>query len=385
MKRFSLGGTNVGDLEKRYVNEALNDNYIGPGRFVREVEEMCAEIHGLKHCVTLNSGQSAIMVALQGIQKTKFRPHAGPLDVAVPAVTYISTLAAVIHAGMRPVLVDVELGSYGMNPLALDKLLSLHHPSIDIVIPVHLFGKACDPRVQEVCEKRGVPVIEDAAEATCAPGMGWGTALTTSFFSNHLIAGGSGGAIMTNDPELDLACWKLINHGRAERFGNEDLKQTEDKFRFDTWGHSMKWSDVSAALVKAQLERREELIARRRGNASVLLEGLRSYEEEGLLTLPDPTDHCFMMFPILLSEGVSRENVVRYCGEQGIETRRMMPITDQPVVKNYFADCHHVSPTVADQINRYGFYVGCHPDLDPADMEEMVGILSAAVTQEVKV
>jgi dTDP-4-amino-4,6-dideoxygalactose transaminase len=282
---------------------------------------------------------------------------------------------------MQPILVDIETGSYGMDPACLASIFA-QKPRIDIAIPVHLFGKACDPKVREVCDLWGVSVIEDAAESTCAPGIGWGDALTTSFFSNHLIAGGSGGAIMTNNGLLDLACWKLINHGRSGRFGNEDLSRTEDKFRFDTWGHSMKWSDVSAALVKAQLERRTELLEKRKLNASVLCEGLRSYEVEGLLTLPTLQDHCFMMFPILLSEEVSRERVVSYCHSHGIETRRMMPITDQPVVQPLVEGLDF---PVADRVNRCGFYVGCHPDLSTVDMEAMVSILSEAITQEVQV
>ena len=398
MKRFTLGSSSIGDLEKQYVMEVLDNNYISPGPVVKYVEDKCARLHGKKFGLALNSGQSAIHVAIQAIVETRLKmlpkfqayddsiytPHK-PL-VAVPACTYISTLAAVILAGCDIVLVDVELPSGNMSPLKLKEVLQHHKDlgdSIDIVVPVHLFGKACDPRVFTVADDFDVWVVEDACESTFAPGIGRGNILTTSFFSNHLISAGGGGVIMTNDPQLDEYCWKLINHGRSARFGNDDIHQIAEKFHFDIWGHSMKWSDVPAAIAKAQIERREELYRARKDNAERLMVHIQHWTLEHNLILPDLDKHTFMMYPIILDERMNTANVIHYLNEDGVEVRRMMPITNQPVVREYFGGDLVTEFPVADLINRQGFYVGVHPELSLDDMDEMGSVIDKAIKQEV--
>lgn len=387
-KRFTLGSSSISDLEKQYVAKVLDDNFISPGPVTAEVEKKCAEMHGLKHALALNSGQSAIHLAIQAIVETRLdmaRRKEKPL-VAVPACTYISTLAAVILAGCDIVMVDVEIPSGNMDPTKLLEVLTRQKEQgdpVDIVLPVHLYGKACDPRVFTICQSFGVWVVEDACESTFAPNIGRGHILTTSFFSNHLISGGGGGIIMTNDDALDLYCWKLINHGRSSRFGNDDIYRITEKFHFDTWGHSMKWNDVSAAIVKAQIERKEELYAARKTNADVLWQMLYQWNNQDYIMLPHPDNHCFMMFPIVLGRELDASNVIEYLNDHGIEVRRMMPITNQPVVREYFSSNLAEEFPAAHFINQQGFYVGVHPELSTEDMEEMGSIIDEAIRQEV--
>jgi len=370
--RYTLGGTNIGDLEKDYVRRVLDDNFVGPGEVVQEVEKTLAEIHSYKHCVTLNSGQSALMVALQALKELE-----GCEVVAIPSCTYISTLAAAVYAGFEMELVDVNLDS-NMNSSSLDNLLA--SKEVDVVIPVHLYGKPVDREIERVCRDYGVFVLEDGCEATCVPGTGWGTFLATSFFSNHLITGGSGGAVLTDNDDLDYYCWQMVNHGRQGRFGNNDLTRTSNKFRFDRWGHSLKWSDLAAAVAKAQLERRAVLYARRKQNASLLHSMLSRFPE--IFELPLLDGHGFMMFPIVLSDDYDCGKVVREINEQGVETRQLMPITNQPVVLDYFKQTQEEMDAkfpLAARINRQGFYVGCHPDLSLGAMEAMGNLLLGAV------
>lgn len=387
MKRFTLGSSSIGELEKQYVKEVLDNNYISPGPVVRHVEEECARLHGMQHGLALNSGQSAIHLAIQAIVETRLERNEKeekPL-VAVPACTYISTLAAVILAGCDIVLVDVELPTGNMSPHKLRDTLRHYKERgdpIDMVVPVHLYGKACDPRVLTVCEEFDVWVVEDACESTFARDIGRGHVLTTSFFSNHLISAGGGGVIMTNDSQLDEYCWKLVNHGRSARFGNDDIHQIAEKFRFDTWGHSMKWNDVSAAIAKAQIERSAELYEARRRNATHLYVNLCDWQMNEAVILPPDDGHTFMVYPIIINEKFDVRNVIFYLNEHGVEVRRMMPITNQPVVQQYFNSNLVKEFPVADFINRQGFYVGVHPELSVDDMDEMGSIIDEAIKQE---
>jgi len=388
MKRFTLGSSSIGELEKKYVAEVLDRNFISPGQVVDEVEKKCAAMHGKKHGLALNSGQSAIHLAIQAIVETRLQrgdTNEKPL-VAVPACTYISTLAAVILAGCDITLVDVDLSTGNMSPYKLRDTLRQFKEAgdpIDIVLPVHLYGKACDPRVFTVAADFGCWVVEDACESTFAPNIGRGHMLTTSFFSNHLISAGGGGMIMTDDDELDNYCWKLVNHGRSARFGNDDIHKIAEKFHFDTWGHSMKWSDLPAAVAKAQIERKDELYKARRRNAAVLDSHLSDWmTKEAAIILPDDQNHMFMMFPIILGRPMDVTNVIHYLNEHGIEVRRMMPITNQPIVQEYFRTNLDKEFPTANTINRQGFYVGCHPELSKEDMDEMGSMIDEAIKQE---
>lgn len=386
MKRFTLGSSSIGDLEKQYVMEVLDNNFISPGPVVKHVEEVTAQIHGMKHALALNSGQSAIHLAIQAIVETRLSKGKEKPLVAVPTCTYISTLAAVILTGCDVVLVDVELPSGNMSPHKLEETIKMHIAEgdpIDIILPVHLYGKACDPRIFTIAEEHGLWVVEDACEATFAPNIGRGHILTTSFFSNHLISAGGGGIIMTNDKQLDEYCWQLINHGRSARFGNDDIHKIANKFHFSEWGHSMKWSDLPAAVAMAQIERRDYLYTARRNNAARLDDVLKSWRESKAVILPEREGHTYMMYPIIVSEKLDANNVISYLNDHDIEVRRMMPITNQPVVREYFGGNTLVKEfPIADLINRQGFYVGVHPELTIDDMDEMGSIIDEAIKQE---
>jgi dTDP-4-amino-4,6-dideoxygalactose transaminase len=274
-----------------------------------------------------------------------------------------------------------------MCPEHLKKVLNeniANGDPVDIIIPVHLYGKACSQKIFDIAEQYGVWTIEDACESTFAPNIGKGHVLTTSFFSNHLISAGGGGVIMTNHDDIDEYCWKLINHGRSSRFGNEDIHKIAEKFHFDKWGHSMKWNDVSAAIDKAQIERQAELYGARDDNASVLFSYLWGWQADyKKIILPDERDHTFMMYPIVLQDpDMDAQNIIRDLNDSGIEVRRMMPITNQPIVQEYFGGNLEQEFPNAHFINQQGFYVGVHPELSEDDMIEMGEIIHNVLKKE---
>lgn len=384
MKRFTLGSSSIGELEKKYVMEVLDNNFISPGPVVEWVEKEGARRHGKKHGLAIHSGQSAIHVGIQAIVETKLGDLGRKPVVAVPACTYISTLAAPVLVGCEIVMVDVEVPSCNMSAPALRKVLE-ERDDVDIVVPVHLYGKACSPEIFEICEQYGLWVVEDGCESSFAPHIGKGHILTTSFFSNHLISGGGGGLIMTDEDDLDLYCWKLINHGRNARFSNDDIHRISDKFRFDIWAHSMKWSDVPAAIVKAQMERADELFDARARNAETIEKILAPLATQGMVMLPDREERLFMMYTILINPNLDVMNIIKHLNDNQVEVRRLMPITNQPVVEKHFPylEMEKEFPN-ADLINRQGLYVGCHPELDEVDMKAIGNIVRTAVELEMQ-
>jgi dTDP-4-amino-4,6-dideoxygalactose transaminase len=338
---------------------------IGPGELTATFERELAAAHGYKHCICLNSGQSALMIALKAWSIREGRP----LSVALPAVTYISSWAAVIQAGCKPILVDVTSD-------ARANIIYDYVPSeIDVVMPVHLFGRAVD-KPAKMADSFSKCILEDACESAYAPGVGFGDALCLSFYSSHTITTGFGGAVLTNDDDLYFKMWQLVNHGRVSHDDRTNVANLADRFTFDEIGWSLKFSDLNAAVGLGQHLGREKNIKTRQMIANVLKEELSKYP--WLETAPED-GHTWMMFPIVLDQNISRplasetrDQVVAHLNSHDIETRMMMPLTNQPVVKEYYKDANlETTYPHANYLNQMGFYVGCHPAMTEEHVERI--------------
>jgi len=362
--RVRVGGCAIGDVERVLIQQVLQDGVVGPGEMTAMFEREIAAAHGYKYAIALNSGQSALMVAL----KAESIRQGKRLKVALPAVTYISTFSAVIQADCDPVLVDVT------SDTRANMVYKYVPEDVDAVIPVHLFGRAIDEKYPFPSEKYFV--LEDACESAYAPGIGFGNALCLSFFSSHTITAGFGGAILTNDEELNFLMWKLVNHGRIKHDDYTATTNLADRFTFDEIGWSLKFSDLNAALGLGQHINREDNIKVRRFIAKTLKEQLAPHQ--WLETAPLDNNTC-MLFPLVIDQSVDRPPsagtrgmVIAALNAADIETRMMMPLTNQPVVKRIMGDDVESRFPQAAYLNQMGFYIGCHPNMTEEHVERIV-------------
>jgi len=362
--RIRVGGVMLSPLEAAFVAHAIDRGMIGPGKLTESFERELAAVHGYKHCLCLNSGQSAIMVALEALRLQSGRK----LKVAVPAITYISSLAAVIQSGNDPVLVDVHREAHA--EMDYDQMPG----DIDVVLPVHLFGAAIS---------RPYPfqniAVEDACEACYAPGTGFSDILCTSFYSSHTVTTGMGGAIMCNDDEFFFKCWQLVNHGRIKHDDYTNTTNLKDRFTFNEVGYSLKYADLNASIGLAQHYNRDNIIDARQYIGMLLTEGLQELGFQQGPNIMPVENNTYMMFPILLDDGMNRDNVVDQLNSHDIETRMMMPITSQPIVKQIFGDDVETRYPNARFINNHGFYVGSHPMMTDEDVNQIVAVLKEAI------
>jgi len=351
--RTRLGTVSVGGAERAYVRSVLDNSYLSPGKYTKKFEAAIAEAHGKKYGLALNSGQSAIMVVLEAA-KLLGLVH----TVAVPAVTYISSIAAVVQAGLRVRLVDVSPDPHA--ELLWDQIPD----ECDGVLPCHLFGRA---NTNMAPAERFV--VEDACESIYAKGVGVGDAMCLSFYPSHTITAGFGGMILTDDKDLYFKCWQLVNHGRQDMDDYSTCHTLKERFTFSEWGWSLKFSDLNAAFGYAQHTQKDWILERRRNNASMLQYCLFQLETAGTLRTAAFRDNTFMMFPIIVN-GDERDALEKALNDEEIETRRMMPITTQPIIREYFGahKCDTEYPG-AKFINKHGLYVGCHQHLEEMDIE----------------
>ncbi|MBI4323027.1 MAG: DegT/DnrJ/EryC1/StrS family aminotransferase [Candidatus Omnitrophica bacterium] len=360
-RRFiSLGVADITPREIELVTDCLRSGKISPGEKTQQFEERVAVFHQMRFGTFCNSGQSALHLSLEAL---KLR-HPKVRLVLAPAITYISTLHAIWNAGLEVVLCDVDPKTYNIN-------LGLLEPSAryDVAIPVHMFGKSVQIPPQSV------PVVEDACESLGAPGIGYGDLVCLSFYVAHTITTAVGGMVLTNRPELNEDVKRLCNHGRAcgsDLYAGLRVDALDDsiRFTFNDVGFSFKLGDLNAALGLGQMERIEQILQCRVANARVLIEGLRDLPA---LQLPDPANNTFMMFPIVCATPELKIRLVRHLNDWGVETRDMMPLTNQPIVRRILGDVEDRFPN-ARRINACGFYIGCHQRLTPDDVAYLVDV-----------
>lgn len=374
-----VGTFSASPLAKQLVAEVLETNRLSYGPMTQRFESDFASLHGCRFGIMSNSGTSALQLALQAMKE--MHGWADGDEVLVPAVTFVATANIVLHNRMIPVLVDVDPVYYGLDPVQMEKAIT---PRTRAVIPVHLFGQASDmDPIVEIARKHNLRVIEDSCETMFAnyKGRRVGSLGDIGCFSTyvaHLVVTGVGGLCTSNNPDYMIKIRSLLNHGRDSIYINIDDDKDksgaelhtiiERRFKFISVGHSFRVTEMESALGLAALADWQTMIARRRANAAFLTEALRPFDNRLQTPAIRPgCEHSFMMFPLVLRQEEKRD-LVNFLEDNGVETRDMLPLTNQPVYRKVTGWKEEDYP-VARHINNSGFYVGCHQDLGQAELE----------------
>jgi perosamine synthetase len=255
----------IGAAELPLVREVLESNYINEGDVTAAFEAQIASLVGAPYAVAVTSGTTAITLALMGL-------GVGQGDeVIVPDITFIATANAVVLAGAKPVLVDIDPRTLNIDPEAAAKAIT---PRTKAIVPVHVSGRAAD--MQAICElasRHGLVVVEDAAEALRSKHQGrylgtHGDAGCFSFSPNKTITTGQGGMIVTANEQLHRRLRELKDQGRPVRgTGGDDIHAS--------LGFNFKLTNLQAAVGMAQLTYLEGRLARQRQMYSEYVAGLK--------------------------------------------------------------------------------------------------------------
>ena len=301
------------------IREVLASGTLTQGPKVAELERMVAELVGTTHAFATTSATTALHLSLvaAGI---------GPGDeVLVPDFTFPATANVVVQQGATPVLVDIDLDTFGMNAMDLERRVT---PRARAVMPVHAFGLPADMEpILAVAERHGLAVIEDAA---CALGATYGRRQAGSFglagcFSFHprkSITTGEGGMITTSDAALAERIRLLRSHGGVRDGG---------RFRFEAAGFNYRLSDILAAVGVAQMRKLDAFLAARRRVAGWYDRALHGLAGVRTPIAPDGSTHTYQSYVVLLDEAVDRDGVIATLRADGIEsTLGTYALHDQP-------------------------------------------------------
>jgi dTDP-4-amino-4,6-dideoxygalactose transaminase len=261
--------------EQRAVREVLEGEWISLGPKCGEFESALSSYVGVKHARAVNSGTSAIHLALTACG---VRPGD---EVIVPAFTCAATLNPVEHIDARPVLVDIETNTFGLD---VSKLVDTISPRTRAIIAVHLFGLPSNiEEITRIASQHRLKVIEDAALGLGARvgnrSVGsFGHVACMSFHPRKMITTGEGGMILTNSEDVAHLVSKLRNYGASVPAWDRHRSKLFDLPNYENAGYNYKLTDIQASIGLAQMKKLPRMLQMRRQIA-------RRYNEE-LTNLP---------------------------------------------------------------------------------------------------
>ena len=329
------------------------------GNEVQEFEEAWAKFCGAKFCAGVANGTEAIELGLRAL-------NIGPGDeVITTPMTAIATVVAIMHAGATPVLADIDLATALLDPISVERCLTLQTKAI---LLVHLYGQVRDmePWI-ELCKKAKIHLLEDCAHAhgAVSGGQHAGTAGTWGAFSfyptKNLGAKGDAGALITNSEEISNRAKSLRNYGTTKRYEHPET------------GLNSRLDEVQAAILSTRLNWLERFNARRREIAQKYFDKIDNAKTE-LLSLPvEDENHVYHLFVVRCAE---RNRLAHFLREHGIETLIHYPIPAhrQGCCKSVRTDPRGLAN--AESHAQQCLSLPCHPQLREEEVEMIVATIN---------
>jgi len=308
----------IGEDDLAAVGEILASGYLVQGPKVREFEEQIAQLTGSRHAIAVSNGTAALHLALLALD---IRP--GDL-VAVTSYSWIATANVIELCGAQPVFVDIDPGTYNMDPEALREVLSRLAANKDTlrrlkaILPIHAFGQVADmPAILKIAGEYELPVIEDAACALDAQLHGrqagsWAALGTFSFHPRKAITTGEGGMITTESDAYARNIRALRNHGLDPEASSPD---------FVIPGFNYRLTEFQAALGLNQMKKLERIVSARR----CLAQNYHSLLADSPVTAPamiPGSEPVYQSYVCLLppAQAPRRPAIIKGLRERGIET-----------------------------------------------------------------
>lgn len=396
-RNVPMGTLNIGPYAKRLILKTLDNNRLSHGELSAKFENQFAKLHNVKYAIYTVSGTCALQMALHALKRIHGWQNGD--EVIIPAITFIATSNIVLQNNLKPVFVDVLPDTYNIDYSKIEERITKRTKAI---IPVHMYGLPADmDEIQEIARKYNLKIIEDSCEAVTAkyknkPVGSMGDLGCFSTYVVHIITTGVGGVVTTNNPEYAVKIKSLMNHGRdsiyltidddnnlSKKTSKEAFKMVDRRFSFVDVGYSYRLTEMEAALGLEQIRNIDQIIQKRQFNAKYLIDGLKEFSHLiQLPAIPKDRSHVFLGFPIVIKDKkISREKIVMFLENNGIETRYMMPLLNQPIYKEIFGKNIEAQYPVAKHINNYGFYIGCFPELKKEDLDYAIYILKKAFNE----
>ena len=387
------------EKEMQSLVDSSLDFWLTSGRFSEEFESKFADFFGLDYAFLTNSGSSANLLAFSALTSPllgdkKLNPGDEVISVAAGFPT---TVNPIIQHGMIPVFVDVELGTYNVNPDELRKAIS---PKTKAIFLAHTLGNPYNIDViQELVDEYDFWFIEDCCDALGSKYKGkmlgtFGHIASCSFYPAHHITMGEGGAVVTSNSKLAKAVRSIRDWGRdcycnggenntcGRRYSGQYgtlPKGYDHKYVYSHIGYNLKVTDMQAAIGVEQLKKLDYFIERRKENFHLWTEGFKKWEDKFILPYGlEESDPAWFAYPVTVKEdaGFTRTEFTDYLSKHLVETRNIFGgnLLRQPayleIEKRVVGNL-----SVTDQVMNQSFFLGTFPGLTKEKIEYSLSVI----------
>ena len=392
MEKISYAKTVYGQEEIDAVVKCLNES-TQMGNYSRQFESKIAQLFEKKACLYVNSGSSALFIAIESLE---FPENS---EVITPALTFGTTVGCLLKNNLIPSFIDVEPLTYCIDVSQIEK--SINKNTVAIIAP-NLMGNICDwEEIRTIADKHNLVVIEDSADTLGATIEGkssghFSDISITSFYGSHIInCAGNGGALCINNEEALKRAKLLRSWGRSSSLFDEKSEAIENRFNivldgidydakfvFEMAGYNLEGSEVGAAFGLAQLKKLQRNIKIRQDNFNAQSAFFEKYNE--FFSNPKEKSNAstaWLAFPILIKENTkfSRRDLQIYLEKREIQTRVVFTgnILRQPMMKSAKYKVSEMGYKNADAIMERAFLLPVHHGLT----EEMINRLHHTIDE----
>jgi dTDP-4-amino-4,6-dideoxygalactose transaminase len=363
--RIYLSSPHMSDegYEMQYIQEAFDTNWIAPlGPNVNEFEKELAGKVGAKHAAALSSGTAAIHLALKAA-------GVGEGDIVFcQSLTFSATANPIIYQNAIPVFIDSDYETWNMDSNALEEAFEKYGDRVKAVLVVHLYGLSADmDKIVEICNKHGVPVIEDAAESlgTTYKGKHTGTIGdygTFSFNGNKIITTSGGGMLVSNNEEKikKVRFWATQARDQARHYQHSEL------------GFNYRMSNIVAGIGRGQLKVLDQRVAKKRYIFDFYKRELGGLDGVEFMPINEWNEPNYWLSCITLSGRARPLDIMEALDKENIESRPIWkPMHLQPFFKKY----DYIGGVVSQKLFENGVCLPSDTKMTVVDLERICGIV----------
>ena len=387
---ISYAKTVYGKSEIDAVVKCLNES-TQLGKYSRNFEKEIAKLFNKEHCLYVNSGSSALYLAIESLSF----PYGS--EVITPALTFSTTIGCLLKNNLVPVFTDVEPLTYCIDTNQIEELIT---PKTVAILAPNLMGNICDwIRIKDIAKKYNLVVIEDSADTLGAQLDGKSTGFytdisITSFYGSHIInCAGNGGALLMNNKEKFNNAKLLRSWGRSSSLYDENSEDIENRFNvnldgleydakfvFEKIGYNLEGSEIGAAFGLEQLKKLEENIKIRQSNFELQSKFFKKHKKYFLNPLENSkANTAWLAFPILLNKDCpfSRKDFQIYLEKRFIQTRVVFTgnIIRQPMMNSQYFITREQGYPNADAVMERGVLLPVHHGMSKAMFERLFSVI----------
>jgi perosamine synthetase len=361
--RIRISAPQLGPDVEALVLSVLRSGHLAQGPMVERFEALCATMAGTSHAVAVGNGTVALDAALAVLD-------IGPgQEVITSPFTFAATINAILRSGADVRFADIG-DDFTLDPASVAALIG---PATAAIVPVHLYGLACDmSSLMALADRHRLAVVEDAAQAHGAEVDGrragsFGVGCF-SFYATKNVTSGEGGCVTTDDAMLAERLRVIRNQGMRARYDYAMI------------GQNWRMTDIAAAVAIPQMERLDEIIRRRRSNAARLTSLLGSNPAVTTPSVPAGRGHVWHQYTVLLEPGIDRDRVSASMSSAGIDTGVYYPglVWDHSAYRDRPTVHRDDTPVALDCTTRC-LSLPIHPGLSTSDIERVAEQLDRAL------